>query len=240
MKSPLKIFIALSILSLVIPCRLSFSTVCKTKCVVCKIAGVQLLESDKKLAYFVRGLEYRNIVFNKSKEHGIDWRLIMGMIEQESKFSENAVSNKGAQGLMQLMPNTQMDIAEKINDGFNPHGNIDMGINYYAKLNKLFGRSTQEDQTSLTLAAYNAGPSRIYDAQDIAAYLGEDPFSWRAIQNALPLLSKRFHTLHQSIWDGGKPRNGYFGSWRQTIFYVKSVLKYRNEINQDGLPAEKL
>ncbi len=161
---------------------------------------------------------------------GIDWRLIMAIIKQESRFDENAISNKGAQGLMQLMPITQREFMNDSINGFHPHQNIKMGISYFLKLYALFEFAPKEDRLKLTLAAYNAGPSRIYDAQDIAAYLGENPFSWRAIQNALPLLSKRYYTLHQSIWDGGKPRNGYFGSWRQTVLYVQSVIKNHEEL----------
>ncbi len=161
---------------------------------------------------------------------GIDWRLIMAIINQESQFDENAVSYRGAQGLMQLMPVTQMEFDDTLTNAFHPQTNIKMGINYFVKLYRLFELAPKEDRIKLTLAAYNAGPSRIYDAQDIAAYLGENPFSWRAIQNALPLLSKRYYTLHQSIWDGGKPRNGYFGSWRQTVLYVQSVIKNHEEL----------
>lgn len=182
----------------------------------------------------IRMSQYKKIVKDevsvRPSGRTLDWRLIMAIIKQESKFNENAVSNRGAQGLMQLMPITQMEFVNISTNGFHPQENIKMGISYFLKLYRLFKSATKEDRIKLTLAAYNAGPSRIYDAQDIAAYLGENPFSWRAIQNALPLLSKRYYTLHQSIWDGGKPRNGYFGSWRQTVLYVQSVIKNHEEL----------
>jgi membrane-bound lytic murein transglycosylase MltF len=231
MKKIINISLGLVFLLIIVPSRLSYSTVVPKEYGTMKLnRPVSQVTNLSRGNYNVRP-DYKSIVFSKSKEYGMDWQLIMAIIQQESKFDENAVSEKGAQGLMQLMPNTQMDIAENLDNSFNPHGNIDIGINYFSRLYRLFESSTREDQVSLALAAYNAGPSRIYDAQDIAAYLGENPFSWRAIQNALPLLSKRYNTLHQSIWDGGKPRNGYFGSWRQTILYVKSINKYRNHTN---------
>ncbi|MBU1297972.1 MAG: transglycosylase SLT domain-containing protein [Bacteroidetes bacterium] len=190
------------------------------------------------LPRFYRGLpgrmsQYKKMVKAEVSDSIIDWRLIMAIINQESQFDENAVSYRGAQGLMQLMPVTQMefDDPDKIGaNAFHPQTNIKMGINYFVKLYRLFELAPKQDRIKLTLAAYNAGPSRIYDAQDIAAYLGENPFSWRAIQNALPLLSKRYYTLHQSIWDGGKPRNGYFGSWRQTVSYVQKVTQNHEEL----------
>lgn len=174
--------------------------------------------------------EYRKIVNEKARATDIDSKLILAIIKQESQFNENAVSERGAQGLMQLMPQTQFELSGDSLDSFHPEKNIKMGISYFSKLYKLFENAPEEDRICLALAAYNAGPSRIYDAQDLAAYLGEDPLSWRSIQNALPLLSKRYYTLHQPVWDGGKPRNGYFGSWRQTILYVQNVLKFHKDI----------
>lgn len=174
--------------------------------------------------------EYRKIVNEKAKATDIDSKLILAIIKQESQFNENAISERGAQGLMQLMPQTQFELSGDSLDSFHPEKNISMGISYFSKLYRLFENAPEEDRICLALAAYNAGPSRIYDAQDLAAYLGEDPLSWRSIQNALPLLSKRYYTLHQSVWDGGKPRNGYFGSWRQTILYVQNVLEFHKDI----------
>lgn len=174
--------------------------------------------------------EYRKIVDERTKTTEVDPKLILAIIKQESQFNETALSEKGAQGLMQLMPQTQFEISGDSLDSFHPEKNINMGISYFSRLYQLFEKAQEEDRICLALAAYNAGPSRIYDAQDLAAYLGEDPLSWRSIQNALPLLSKRYYTLHQSVWDGGKPRNGYFGSWRQTILYVQNVLKFHKDI----------
>lgn len=229
MKKFLYILIGLLVLVVIAPNRLSYSTVIPKESVAKEVAPSISMESNQKLTNQLNRSDIQAIVFNKSREYGMNWQLIMAIIEQESKFDEMAVSKRGAQGLMQIMPGTQKDITENLGNVFNPHGNIDLGINYFSKLYKLFESSSEEDRISLALAAYNAGPSRIYDAQEVAAYLGEDPFSWRAIQNALPLLSKRFQSLHQSIWDGGKPRNGYFGSWRQTILYVKNIKNFWNQ-----------
>ena len=176
-----------------------------------------------------------NLIKEYSSEYGIDYRLILAIIEQESQFDNEAQSSRGATGLMQLMPVTSAEVAENLDlkESTISGGNIKSGIFYFAKLSELFNRTSREDQLSLTLAAYNAGPSRIYDAQELAAYMGENPSKWSAIQKVLPLLSKRYYSLHQSVWGDGKPPNGYFGSWRQTITYVQNTLKIYQDYVQN-------
>ena len=160
--------------------------------------------------------------------YGIDWRLLLAIIKQESRFHTNAESFRGARGLMQIMPATEAEVSERLGiDNLSlPRHNIKGGAYYLAQLFTLFDGVSRDDRLKLTLAAYNAGAGRIYDAQEIAAYLGENPTSWTSIEKVLPLLSKRYYTLHRSVWDGGKPRNGYFGKSRQTIDYVSKVSGY--------------
>ena len=96
---------------------------------------------------------------------------------------------------------------------------------YYLKtLYNLFEGLDEPDRTKLALAAYNAGIGRIYDAQDLAAYLQENPGNWQSIRDALPLLSRRYYTLHQNVWDQEKPRSGWFGNARETVAYVDNVI----------------
>lgn len=170
---------------------------------------------------------YVTAIRQNANAFGLDWRLIMAVMKQESQFDENAVSSRGAYGLMQVMPATGLEVASRLGlkNLSHPHRNIRGGTFYLAKLYHLFEGAPDEDRLRLALAAYNAGAGRIHDAQDVASYLGENPFSWQVIEKVLPLLSKQHQALHSSIWDGGKPRNGYFGKWRQTISYVQRVLQ---------------
>ena len=169
---------------------------------------------------------YLGLVRSYSDRFGIDYRLILAVIKQESRFEEGGISSKGAYGLMQIMPVTSSDINDKLDLGSLalPEENLHAGIYYFSSLLRLFESSTHRDRICLSLAAYNAGPSRIYDAQELAAYIGEDPNTWQGIKNTLPLLSKRYYTLHQSVWQDGKPRNGYFGGSKQTLAYVDNVM----------------
>lgn len=174
------------------------------------------------------GFEWSQFVQVKecAREYHLDWQLIFAMIKQESHFDADAVSWRGARGLMQLMPVTNVEISNELNLSSPqlPEENIRAGVYYFSKLFDLFRTASTEDRYCLALAAYNAGPGRIYDAQELAAYFNENPNSWSTIQHLLPLLSKRYYSLHQHIWKDGKPHNGYFGSGSQTVAYVDEVM----------------
>jgi membrane-bound lytic murein transglycosylase F len=174
---------------------------------------------------------YTGAIMHNAGRFGIDWRLVLAVMKQESNFRPDAVSYRGAVGLMQMMPRTGEEVGLRLgfSDLFHPTSNIKGGTYYLARLFNLFESASFEDRMRLALASYNAGPARIYDAQDVAAYLGENPDSWKAVEKALPLLSKRYYTLHRSIWDGGIPRSGYFGKSRQTIAYVQKVVENYEE-----------
>jgi membrane-bound lytic murein transglycosylase F len=152
-------------------------------------------------------------------------------MKQESRFSPTAESGRGAYGLMQLMPETSEEIARdlSIDDLSHPNNNIRGGVYYMRQLYDLFEGAAEADRIKLTLAAYNAGIGRIYDAQDLAAYLREDPLTWKSIRDMLPLLSRRYDSLHRSVWDGEKPKAGYFGNSGETVKYVESVMGHYDD-----------
>jgi len=170
-----------------------------------------------------------------SQKYGFDWRLTMAVMRIESRFYPNASSRRGAEGLMQIMPVTQTQIADEL--GFGeldlrlPHKNIHGGIYYLGRIYRSYeGQGiSHENRLRLTLAAYNAGTARIEDARAMAKYMNDNPNEWSAVKSALSLLSRKYSTLHHNIWETGRPTSGYYRQWQQTTGYVESVMSYYAE-----------
>ncbi len=192
--------------------------------------GDPALELDPALKAFIK--DHGATVKKQASKYGFDWRLILAMVKQESRFAAEAMSEKGASGLMQLMPTTGEEVAKtlSLSDIEHPENNIKGGVYYLKTLYGLFQGVNEPDRTKLALAAYNAGIGRIYDAQDLAAYLNENPTSWLAVRDALPLLSKRYYTLHRNVWEQEKPRAGWFGNSRETVQYVDTIIQTYDEL----------
>lgn len=174
---------------------------------------------------------YGETIKKYSLKYGFDWRLTLAVMKAESSFLDSVVSPAGAEGLMQIMPATQIDLAVALDleNVVEPQTNIRAGIYYLSRLYKLFEGADENDRLRLTLAAYNAGPGRVFDAQDVARYMNEDPMRWASVRDALPLLSNRYYTLHRQVWEAQKPRSGVFSNHRETISYVEKVMNYYDE-----------
>lgn len=200
-----------------------------------KLAAAQPLPSGETAQYIAdddkgTGIVrlYGKTIKEYANKYNLDWRLVLAVIRQESRFSIDAESQRGALGLMQIMPTTFEDIAESmgLEDIMNPKANIVAGIKHLATLSESFQALDPEDCTRLTLASYNAGIGRILDAQHLAEFLNDDPNTWEGVRDALPLLSRRFSTLHGRAWENDHPKNGYFNDYRQTVDYVDHVMAY--------------
>ena len=115
--------------------------------------------SQTNLGFMFRyPLIYRDAVIKASKENNVPPWLVMGLIRQESRFNKEIRSSAGAIGLMQILPKTAMEIFNKNKsqlDLTNSTQNIHIGTKYLSKLLNQFDNSIP-----LSLAAYNAGPSR--------------------------------------------------------------------------------
>jgi len=105
----------------------------------------------------------RELVRQVSLEHGLDPKLVDAVVRVESGYDPDAVSRKGAMGLMQLMPETAIRLG--VADPFDPEQNVRGGVREFARLVDVYQGNLQ-----YALAAYNAGEGAV------ARYRGIPPF----------------------------------------------------------------
>jgi soluble lytic murein transglycosylase-like protein len=107
--------------------------------------------------------ELASAIEDASRKHGVDPRLVAAVARRESAWRADVVSNKGAIGIMQLMPDTAKYLG--VENAFDARQNIFGGTRYLRTLLDTFG-----GDLDLTLAAYNAGPGAV------AKYRGVPPY----------------------------------------------------------------
>jgi soluble lytic murein transglycosylase-like protein len=108
--------------------------------------------------------DYRDDIHAAAKLTGVNAALLRAVIHAESGFNPRALSYKGAQGLMQLMPGTAFELG--VDDAFDPGENISGGARYLAELLRDF-----HGDVRLAAAAYNAG------AGAVTKYGGVPPYA---------------------------------------------------------------
>jgi soluble lytic murein transglycosylase-like protein len=122
------------------------------------------LRTKLQLSSSVNPAEYEQIISSCATKYGVNPSLIKAVIHAESGYNPNAVSRKGASGLMQLMPDTARSL--KVRNSFDPKDNVEGGVKYLR-----FLLDTFRGDVSLAVAAYNAGLNKV------ARYGGIPPYN---------------------------------------------------------------
>ncbi len=122
------------------------------------------LRTKLKFVSSANSAEFAALIKSCSDKYGVNPSLVKAVIHAESGYNPNAVSSKGATGLMQLMPGTAKSL--KVADRFNPKDNVEGGVKYLR-----FLLDTFRGDVSLAVAAYNAGLNAV------AKYGGIPPYN---------------------------------------------------------------
>ena len=122
----------------------------------------KVVEIDKKIMKAIYPLKYTEYVEKYAKKYDIDPYMVYAIIKAESNFDENAKSATDAIGLMQIMEETALETANKmdldvsVEDLFKPDININIGLNYFTYLSNKY-----DDNYALAIVAYNAGMGNV-------------------------------------------------------------------------------
>lgn len=143
----------------------------------------------------------------------IEWdrKLLTALIYQESKFSICARSYKGAMGMMQIMPRTANHYGW--DDIIDPEASIKAGTAYLKKLQRKFRKYAKNkiELQKFTMAAYNAGASRIMDCIMIAEEKGTTKHTWKELCSIMPMINFNYS---------------------ETTAYVENIMKIYSILNE--------
>lgn len=156
---------------------------------------------------------YDDLVKDIAADAGVDWKLVLAVMAQESRFDPNAKSWAGAVGLMQIIPRFSRVENEALL--YDPEINIREGVRYLDKHLNRYAHLDSLNQYAFTLASYNVGMGHIADARRLAVQLGNDPDEWENVADALLKLMNRKYYQHA--------RYG-FKRGIETVNYVEDVM----------------
>lgn len=99
---------------------------------------------------------FGELIYRKARAHALNPSLVAALVRVESGFDPQALSNKGARGLLQLMPATAARFGVNADDLYDPRQNLEAGVSYLAWLARRY-----RDDLPRMLAAYNAGEAMV-------------------------------------------------------------------------------
>jgi len=151
-----------------------------------------------------------------ARETGISWRTLAALGYQESRWRPSAVSPRGAQGVMMLMPQTAKKMG--VNNVFSAEENILGGARYLAYMKERIPQRIRDpDRTWMAMAAYNIGIGHLEDARIITQMRKKNPDRWSDVRANLPRLS-------DPHWHS-RVKRGY-ANGQETVQFVERVTQF--------------
>lgn len=182
------------------------------------------------ILYSMYPLDYKEYINKYAIENNMDPYLIASVINVESRFNKNAISPKGAKGLMQIIDSTGNWAAEELeieayedNDLFDPDTNIKIGTWYLKKLEKEFG--TRED---LILAAYNGGSGNVNKWLKNEEYSSDgenlEKIPFKETENYLTKVKNNYKVYNKIYKDRDFKNEGYHSAYINFLYKIKNYI----------------
>ncbi|PID57464.1 MAG: lytic transglycosylase F [Ignavibacteriae bacterium] len=187
-------------------------------------------KTRRKSKYFLRDGKhispYDKLLKIHSKKINWDWKLLASIIYEESRFQSDTKSWAGAQGLMQLLPETGYSFGAS--NLLNPEENIIAGIEYLKWLDNYWAKKVKnkKERIKFVLASYNIGFGHIDDARNLAEKYNANPNIWKGnVEKYLLNKSKPKYFNDEVV------KNGY-SNGKETVAYVKNILQRYKRYSQ--------
>lgn len=154
---------------------------------------------------------YDELIKPIAEEYGVDWKLIVAMMAQESRFDASAKSWAGAVGLMQVVPRfspyTEIEL-------FDPEISVREGVRIVSEHMVHYAYLDSVNQIAYSLATYNAGLGHVADARRLVIDQNKNPNHWEHVSDALlKLMNRKYY------------KDARYGFCRgiETVRYVKEI-----------------
>ena len=136
--------------------------------------------------------KFDRLIVEAAKKFDVDAALVSAVIKAESDFNPREISNKGARGLMQLMPGTALRYG--VTDSYDPTANVYGGVRYLRWLLQTF-----EGNADLAVAAYNAGEGNVWKYEGVPPFRETINYVNRIAKN----IRKAMPAANNNVADGG-------------------------------------
>lgn len=148
-------------------------------------SGEELHEVPQQFVY----ISPFDSIFRLYADSVCDWKMLAAIAYVESKFDTTAMSHRGAQGLMQIMPSTYRHLLSKMGESDTLAQNVELdvkvAVRYLNDLSNLFSFINEEERINYMLGSYNGGSNHIFDAMRIARKNGVNRYNWSSLTPVL-------------------------------------------------------